>query len=913
MQYGRTTSTPPTGTGGQASPEGRAWLVLVLALAAAVGRPLPAQNISKFALDPSPLEFSGKVNHWRLVKAVGERAGVWGFENGRLEGWVYPLKIFRDFHLDFQLEGLPKTFVGDEVVRSVRVFPHMVQLQYVTEEFSVVETLFVPREKPGFVILLDITAPAALRVFVRFRPELNLMWPGALGGQTCSWDPQRKAVWLGETSNRFSALIGSPAAVASTAVGYRPNLSEHDPFQTLELRVPAEEARRSFIPIAVTARVRDAYDPVRTYEEMLRTLPQLYSETRRHYLDLEEERTEFITPDQEVNQALRWSRVSLDQLKVCNPHLGCSYVSGYGSSGTGTRPMYAWFFDEPVIASWANLASGGVQSVKQAFRFIQKYQRADGKIMHEVSQSAAFLNWFKDYPFAYIHPDSSLWYLTAMGHLRRFTGDEAFIKESWPSIRKAYEYCLTILDPSDGLLKIPRGEWGSTEAALFTKDAAMAGEWIAALRAMRQICLTMGEKSLARDCEHRESRATDSMERRFWNPELQYYNYGFDAEGRPVKSLNPMIGYSAWLGSLPEGRARAVLEKLSTGTFLADWGQRNISLEDPRYDEGSYQGGSVWPFLTAAPILAHYRYHNAVQGFLMWKSMIRLRTFNSRGAMPEVLSGRFYHLLDNSVPHQMFSEHGVIPSLVEGIMGLDLDVPSRCLRWSPHLPPEWPAVEMRRFPYGADRVRLSLRRSEGELAAAIDHLHGGPISLDFSPALPAGSKVLSVLQDGRAVPFRVFEYESDVHVAAQVKIVGKSELTVRFQPGIEVEVLWQPLLEGQGSRNLRIVRNSYKDRKLELLVEGLPDVQYRINLHTPWRAQLDEGGRAITATGGVTTIEAAAPVEVRKAPDRAGYVRWAVRISFADPARVKAAPVIDRGEARLRARRICPSWNSESN
>lgn len=92
-----------------------------------------------------PLEVAGPANPWRFIKAVGERSGLWGFENGRLEAWVYPLKIFHDFHLTFQVEGVPREYPGDEVVRSVRVYPHMVQLTYAAERFRVVQTLFAPR------------------------------------------------------------------------------------------------------------------------------------------------------------------------------------------------------------------------------------------------------------------------------------------------------------------------------------------------------------------------------------------------------------------------------------------------------------------------------------------------------------------------------------------------------------------------------------------------------------------------------------------------------------------------------------------------------------------------------------------------------------------------------------------------
>src|ERR1700732_1205839 len=151
---------------------------------------LQAQGVPKFDLAAGPLELSGPANPWRFVNAVGEKAGIWGFESGVLEGWVYPLKVFHDFNLVFQVEGEPVLYPADQ--------------------FTVTETLFTPRREPGFVVLLEARTSAALRVFVRFRPDLSLMWPGSLGGQAVTWNKEKGWMELSEPSGNFSALLGSP-------------------------------------------------------------------------------------------------------------------------------------------------------------------------------------------------------------------------------------------------------------------------------------------------------------------------------------------------------------------------------------------------------------------------------------------------------------------------------------------------------------------------------------------------------------------------------------------------------------------------------------------------------------------------------------------------------------------------------
>jgi hypothetical protein len=834
-----------------------------------------AQQIPE--LNPGSLELSGAAVPSRFVQAVGEKAGVWGFENGILEGWVYPLKIFHDFTLAFQIQGSPTIYAGEQLIRAVRVRPESVDLQYSAERFTVTETLFTPRHEAGFAILLRARGSAPLRVFVRLRPDLNLMWPGAVGGQTAVWDLKNKRIALREPSDNFSALIGSPAATTSSAVGYHAYLSNEQPYEQIELRLDAQATHSEPVPIIVAGGIRNSYDPVAIYDRLLAYLPDLYSESVKHYADLDASGPQVFTADPAVNSALRWSRISLAQLKVCNPYVGCGYVSGYGSSGTGTRPMYAWFFDEPNITERAFVEVGSIESMREAFRFIQKFQRSDGQIPHEISQSAGAIDWFNKYSYPYIHSDTALWYLIAMGHFYRFTGDGAFLNESWSSIRKAYAFCVSLLNAENGLPQISPENWGSMETAgVAVQDAAMAGEWIAALHAMADLAEAMNDPSLAKECRSREKMASESLEKFFWNPSARYYSYGLGKSGEKVTYLNPAVAYSAWFGGLPRDHSRAVSERLATAQFLSDWGERSMSLEDPRYDENSYQVGSAWPFFTAPAIIADYQNHNAIQGFTTWVSMTQLRMFNARGAMPESLSGSFYRLLDNGVPHQMFSELNAMPGFVEGVLGMDLDVPHNAVRLAPHLPPAWPEVTVREFPYGRGQISLQLRQAPGRLAADLEIRGVAPPELLFSPTLPAGATPYSVRVEGKPIRFQTEDNGSDVHVNLKLNAVSKTTIEILYRGGIGVDVPWQPILEGDSSRNLHVLESSYQNGQFQLLVEGRPDLEYQIRLWTPLRVATATSAKSITNEGEWCLLTVSAPPDTSEHRDKAGFVRWKI-------------------------------------
>ena len=129
----------------------------------------------------------------------------------------------------------------------------------------------------------------------------------------------------------------------------------------------------------------------------------------------------------------------------------------------------------------------GPRAYAKRFASFRSFSETMDRFRTKISQSAGAIEWFKNYPYAYIHSDTALWYLVAMAHFYRFTGDRAFLTESWPSIRKAYAYCLSMLNAENGLPQIPPENWGSMETAgVATQDSAMAGEWIAAVRAVER-------------------------------------------------------------------------------------------------------------------------------------------------------------------------------------------------------------------------------------------------------------------------------------------------------------------------------------------------------------------------------------------------------------------------------------------
>src|SRR5580693_4678807 len=124
------------------------------------------QATSPSAEAPKPIELTRAVRPWEFLSAVGTKAGLLGNEAGRMEAWVYPLKILRDFHLRFHVDG--QTLPADSLARTLITRPETSTIVYTGDTFSVRETFFAPVHEPGAVILLEVETESPLEIEVAF-------------------------------------------------------------------------------------------------------------------------------------------------------------------------------------------------------------------------------------------------------------------------------------------------------------------------------------------------------------------------------------------------------------------------------------------------------------------------------------------------------------------------------------------------------------------------------------------------------------------------------------------------------------------------------------------------------------------------------------------------------------------------
>jgi len=824
-------------------------LGVAMLLAAASPRSMSQQQQS------APLELSRTVRPWEFLPVTGTRAALFGDESGTMEAWVYPLKIFREFHLNFLTEG--RVLPAETLARTLTVRPESATILYAGDTFTVRETLFVPVDAQGAVILLNVETEQPLEIEAVFRRDYQLMWPAALGATYLSWNAPQNAFYFGEEQRKFSAFVGSPTAT-----------DPHDEFQTnyaesqtssFRLGATAKGKDTKLIVIAASMEGRDA--ALKTYQHLTADYAALQQEAVKYYQDYLARTVNLELPDTQIQQAYDWARISEFQGLVTNPYLGTGLVAGYRTSGESQRPGFAWFFGRDSF--WTSLAlnaSGDFSTARTALAFISKFQREDGKIPHEISQGANFVDWFKGYPYPYASADATPLYLIAMSDYVVQSGDTAFAKEKWDSLWKAYEFLRSTYD-EHGFAKNQSVGHGWVEGGPLLPvktELYQTGLGIAALRALANLAARLtGKEDQSKELARNLAQQKQLMNDAFWISDKKRFAFALDQDNHPVDEPTVLSTVPMWFGLLDEPKADAMITQLADLDQQTDWGMRIISDHSPKFSGGGYHYGSVWPLFTGWAAVGEYRYHRAQSAYENLRANALLAFDGSLGHFSEVLSGAYYQSLSTSSPHQIWSAAMVVSPVLRGMFGFASDVVESKLTFAPHVPADWTSFAIRNLTVGGSKVDLHYTKDldgitlEAKLSGT--SFGNSSLTLDFQPAVSPRAKVLSASLNGRPALFHVESNADDQHVAVRVPLsAGANTLRIRLKDDFGLAYDSNLPALGSISEGLRIVSESWAAAhdRLTLAVSGRAGREYRISVWNSPQIASVSGARLTRGSGG---------------------------------------------------------------
>jgi len=797
-------------------------ILAVSTLSALLAAPLTAQvdqavtpadvgtiHVPRFPIAHSPISLISDVRPNTFLSVTGPKSAWLGSETGPAELWVMPLKIATGFQLNFRIPQYHDPVQGVDVARTVEVRPEMTTITYTHATFTVKEHILAPRGEPGLLVLLEVNTFEPLEIEVQFHPVLQYMWPGSFGGQYSYWDAQHHGYVLSESLSRHNAIIGT-SWPAHGEVNPAHRLS--DTPSTFVIPVDTARARKEFIPIAVAAGTQPFSQVLKTYEGLLANGLPLYRESRRWADTVLASTTSVETPDHSMDLALAWAKIDLERQRVCNPDLGCGFVAGWGTSGGSTRPGFGWFFGgDAAINSLAMDATGQWAPVADALRFLAKYQRKDGKIPHEISEAAATLPWFTEFPYPYYHADTTPYWMLALWQYWRASGDDATAKELWPNFKKAWDWCLADETDGDGIIEEGgKAGMGAIEVGGLGKglheDIYLAGVWIEALQGTIDLAHHFHDNKLADKADKLRTTALHTLNEKYWLPKQDQHAFAILQGGGTNDNLTAWPGTALAFDLLDPPRAERTLRKLATDSISSDWGARLLSTGSPLYDPLHYNNGAVWPFMTGFVAWGQYRYRRPWSAFHLVDA-VKQEIFDwSPGRNPENLSGAFYRPMDTTVPDQFFATSMLVTPLVRGVIGWQPDAPNHRATLVPQLPPGWDTVRVHNLRVGASTLDVTLSRGLGSVGARVTS-SGPPVDLTVVLPVPLGATDITATASYGPGASRVVQGAHDEQASLTARLTGAIPVDFRafWKGGLSVGAPTIHLVPGQSSTGVRVV------------------------------------------------------------------------------------------------------------
>jgi hypothetical protein len=853
-----------------------------------VAFPVPfADTIPRRPIPASEIELVGPVRPGEYLGVVAPRAAWLGRETGEAEIWVHPLKVAREFILSFKVPEYRDPIPGSSIARTVRVRPEGATIVYSHASFSVRQHVMVPRDQPGLLVLLEVDSARPLEVIVEFQPILQLAWPGGFGGQFLGWSEQRKAFILSESLRKRNALIGSPWAAEATA---HPAHRLADAPATFVIPVDPDRAGREMIPIVIAGSTAGRDSATAAYDRILSDAAAIPGRLHAWAETTLDRMVQIDTPDDSLDLAFTWTAVNLEEQRVCNPDLGCGFVAGWGPSGSSLRPGFGWFFGgDAMMTSTAMVVAGQTDLVAEELKFLARYQREDGKMPHEISQAAASIPWFDEYPYPYYHADTTPWWMVAVWQYWRTTGDDQFVRDIWPAYQKAWSWFQANESDGDGLLEnttagLAAVEVGELGAGLH-QGIYLAAVGTAALEGTAQLAGAIGDASIASEAERLGKRARQAIDESYWLPEDGHHAFALLRDGGKSRDLTAWAAVGAMFGLFAPDRAEGTLQKLAAGDLATDWGARMLSSSSPLYDPLHYNSGTVWPFVTSFVGLGQYRYRRPWSGYPFVDAMRRLTFDWALGRHPELLSGRFYNPLDETVPHQFFASSALPAMFIRGTLGWDPDASAVRARLSPQLPPQWERVEIRNLAVGSESLDVKLERGAG--SARLEVAGSGSVELEWTCAIPAGARNVRAMLNGTLIQVTAVEGTHD-GMAMIVLPPGESARVaeVTWDGGLEVVSPLAAPQPGEESRGMRVLDFGASEDGWRLRLEGPAGSEAEIGLiGEPVRVASVEG---LTPSGtgntGAATVEDRDPGTGRttlsvRFPDGYGWSRLEILLA----------------------------------
>jgi glycogen debranching enzyme len=690
------------------------------------------QPVVQFLLSDGPLIIRQTVQPQHPFTVTGSTGAILGLQNGNVELWRLPTKVFSNLHLTAELDGYTVPIDLNAAAATIDVQPDHTTITYSHAAITVRQHMFVPagesNQARGAIIFFEIESIRPATLTISFEPAMVQQWPApSFGRPSANWLPigSGGAFVLSTDNPAIFGMVGMPNATS----GPLPPYQERPQALPLQFKLrfdPSRDQHHFFPMIAEISRPDEKNSPttVAAMESRLvataEALPEVYRQTRSHYDHFFDSRLTIHTPDPHFDAAMQWAEIAIEQAKVRTGN-ETGLVAGWYPSFDSTRPGFGWYFGRDTLWTLYAVNSYGDKTLaRQALEFLAKRQRADGKMMHEFSLTAddlhGDLNW-ATLGYEYAAADATPLFIMAVADYVRTTGDLEFLHAHWDQLKKAYDFDRA--HDTDGVYDNSQGT-GWVEAwppKMPHQEIYLAALDQASSQAIAEMAQLMQDQTLATSAAAQSKHIAEVVASYRQADGVYAFSRNTDGSFDQTSTIFPSV--ALWSDKKSLSEPDAMLSLWASHHFATDWGVRSVSDTAAVFDPISYHQGSVWPLFTGWASLAQYRADRPLAGYAALMRNADLTWAQDPGFVTEVLSGRFFQPLGRSSSHQLWSSAMVLSPAIRGLFGIDVDALHRNLHLQPHLPASWDFAEIHNVRVGDDLYEIKLKRERNHLLATV--------------------------------------------------------------------------------------------------------------------------------------------------------------------------------------------------
>jgi glycogen debranching enzyme len=698
------------------------------------------QPLDSFSIKDTGLVIRQHVESGMPFTVAGTRGVFVGQQQGTFETWILPVKLLSQFTITANVEGYPVPIDLNSDAAEIQVFPDHTMITYSHIAFTLRQIMFAPNDAEdgtGAVVLFQVDSTRDVEFTFSFTPEMRSMWPQPNQGVPSGEWVKQGASGFYVLHTDFPNLAGA-VAMPDTQPGIMAPYQEKPKFYPLQLKLhydPKKDENRYFPLLMAVGRTDETATTAALHEKLERlsaTLPQTYAAHAARYASMADGLTAIQTPDSGLNDDFAWAETSIEQLQAkAQPSGDTALVAGYYSSGDSARPGFGWFFGRDALYTlYAVNSFGDFGLSRDELEFLMKRQRDDGKIMHEYSQTAAFVDW-KLLPYMYAAADATPLFLTTMLDYVRSSGDVAFLRQHREEVEKAWRFETTHDSDGDGIYDNAQGTgWvESWPTGMPHQEVYLALLDQQASVAMGKLAGLLGDIVTAEVAAARGADLEKKIETEYYDSSQQTYAFSRNADGTLDRNATIFPTIAWWNGGNGLAHPEASFRRWASHDFSTDWGLRDVAESDPLYNPMSYHQGSVWPLFTGWASMAEYRAGHELSGYTHLMQNADQTTTQDLGAVTELLSGAFFQPFGRSTSHQLWSSAMVITPALRGLFGVEVDALSGVIRLDPHLPADWNEAEVFRLHVGESVCSLKYERQGQSLVVRLEDVTGPSVHL----------------------------------------------------------------------------------------------------------------------------------------------------------------------------------------